>query len=276
MDPFVLNLAPTGMVPTREMTPHAPLQPDEIVKDVLRCAELGITTVHLHARDENGNPTHDKSVYASIIAGIREHRDDLVLGVSCSGRTVQELEKRAEVLELEGDLKPELASLTLTSLNFATQASVSSPDTVRGLCERMLERGIKAELEIFDLGMANYARYLGDRGLLPGPRYANLFFGNVATAQLSFVELAAVVQGLPPDTYWSLAGIGAAQRAANAVALAMGGGVRVGLEDNIWADQARTQLTTNVRLVEGIHQLAGALDRRVMTPAEFRDHFLRG
>lgn len=274
MDPLVLNLAPTGMVPTKDLTPHVPLNPQEIIADVLRCAELGITTVHLHARDEQGDPTHDKRVYARIISGIREVRDDLVLGVSCSGRSVSELELRAEVLDLDGDLKPDLASLTLSSLNFARQASVNSPEVIRSLAERMEERGIKAELEIFDLGMTNYACYLTEKGLLPGPRYANLFVGNVAGAQLDFGSLGALIGGLPPDTYWSLAGIGDAQTSATTVAVAMGGGVRTGLEDNIWHDPNRTQLTSNAKLVERIHDLAALSGRTVMSPSQFRHRFL--
>src|SRR5262245_5354195 len=96
--PLILNLAPTGMVPTREMSAHVPLQPAEVVEDVLRCAAEGITIAHLHARDERGEPTHSKEVYARMISGIRERRPELVLCVSCSGRRVPDLASRAEVL----------------------------------------------------------------------------------------------------------------------------------------------------------------------------------
>ena len=274
MDNVVVNLCPTGMVPTRDMTPHVPLQPDEIVADVLRCADVGITTVHIHARDDNGEPTHDKSVYARIIEGIRNERPDLVLGVSCSGRTVQELALRAEVLELDGDVKPELASLTLTSLNFARQASMNAPDVVQGLAERMRDSGIKAELEVFDIGMANYAIYLEKKGLLSAPHYANLFFGNVATAQSRFSDMAAMVGALPGDTYVSFAGIGNEQKRATAVSIAMGGGVRIGLEDNIWTNDSRSELATNLGLIEWTHATIAQHDRSMMKPDEFRSRFL--
>jgi 3-keto-5-aminohexanoate cleavage enzyme len=163
-EPLILNLAPTGMVPTRAMTPNAPLQPDEVVKDVLSAAETGITIVHVHARDENDEPTHCNEVSARIIGGIRENRADLVVCASCSGRRGISLEQRSEVLDLEGDLKPDMASLTLSSLNFASQASVNAPETVKGLAQRMLERGIRPEVEIFDLGMVNMLRYLLKHG----------------------------------------------------------------------------------------------------------------
>jgi len=267
----ILNLAPTGMVPTRDQTPHVPLRPEEVVTDVLRCAEVGISSVHLHARDADGAPTHRKAVYAEMIAGIRAARPDLVICVSCSGRNVSDVDRRAEVLELDGPLRPDMASLTLSSLNFATSASLNAPDVVRELAIRMKERGIRPELEIFDLGMASYARYLFDRGILQPPLHANLFFGNVAGAQPTLLEIAAVVAALPEGCTWGLAGFGAAQLTVNATAIAHGGGVRVGLEDNLWWDADRTRLATNPELVERVHRLAAEHGRRVMSPAAVRE-----
>ena len=178
--PVPIVLAPTGMVPTRAMTPHVPLTPDEIARDVAAAAEIGITSVHLHARDAEGVPTWDREVYARIVGAVRERAPDVVINVSTSGRTWSELEKRADVLALDGDLKPDLASLTLSSLNFIGGASVNAPDVIRGLATIMRDRGIVPELEIFDLGMLNFAHVLRKEGLLPGPVVANLFFGNVA------------------------------------------------------------------------------------------------
>ena len=267
----IVNLAPTGMIPTKETNPAAPLTPEEIAADVLGCADIGITTAHLHARDESGLPTHSKDVYARIIGLIRERRDDLVLCVSCSGRNWSELEKRAEVLDLDGDLKPDMASLTLSSLNFVGSSSVNEPQVVQGLAERMRDRGIKPELEIFDLGMANYAKYLIGKGVIEGRVYANIFLGNIASAQATLLELGVLVEALPRNTIWSAAGIGDAQLPMNAIALAYGAGVRVGLEDNTWFDQARTQLATNADLVRRVGELARVHGRKVMIPAAFRE-----
>ena len=125
--PLILNLAATGMVPTREMSEHVPLQPSEIVADVLRCADAGITVAHLHARDENDEPTHSKDVYARIIAGIREQRPDLVLCVSISGRRAPDFAPRAEVLDLEGDLAPDMASLTLVLAQLPASGECQRP-----------------------------------------------------------------------------------------------------------------------------------------------------
>jgi len=267
---LILNLAPTGMVPTRRMSPHVPLQPNEIVADVLAAAEIGVTIVHLHARDEDGEPTHRKEVYARIIGGIRDVRPDLMICVSCSGRKVQRPEDRADVLGLSGDLKPDMASLTLSSLNFPRQASTNAPDTIAYLAKEMLERGILPEIEIFDLGMANVLHFLQDKGLVTRPAYANLLFGNLATAQADFLEIGAVVSRLPTGTIWSLAGIGASQLPVAAMAAAAAPGVRIGLEDNLWLDAGRTRLARNVELVERVHALAALMDRPVMPSNDLR------
>lgn len=269
---LLLNLAPTGMVPDHSMTPFVPLQPDAIIKDVLSCYALGLTSVHLHARDSTGVPTHRREVYARIIDGIRSQAPDLVLIVSCSGRNRNEFSARSDVLTLQGDLKPDMASLTLSSLNFSGSASVNAPDMVQRLAETMRDNGIKPELEIFDLGMLNYAHYLIDKGILTPPFYFNIMLGNIASAQAKLNHAAALLADLPASSIWTFGGIGSAQQQAHLLALAAGGGVRTGLEDNIWADNGRTQLATNVSMVEKIHGLCNASGKTVMTPAELRGH----
>lgn len=246
------------------------MQPEEVVADVLAAAEMGITVVHLHARDEHDEPSHRKEIYARMIGAIRERRPDLVICVSCSGRTASRIEDRADVLDLSGDARPDMASLTLSSLNFPRQASVNAPDVVRGLAERMLAARITPELEVFDLGMVNVIRYLRERGLVGTPCYANLLFGNLATAQADLLEIGAVVARLPEQVVWSLAGIGAAQLPMAAVAVAMADGVRIGLEDNLYLDPERRTLASNIDLVTRVHRLATAVGRSVMTPQEFR------
>jgi uncharacterized protein (DUF849 family) len=268
---LIVNLAPTGMIPTKEMTPHVPMSATEVAQDVVACASIGITSVHLHARDAGGCPTYLKAVYARMIEEIRGRLPEAVICVSCSGRDFPDFEQRAEVLELDGDLRPDLASLTLSSLNFPRSASVNSPEVIRRLAETMRDRGIKPELEVFDLGMANYARYLVDKGVLEPPLYANVFLGNVATAQATLLELGILIASLPDGCFWSVAGIGATQLPMNAVSIACGGGVRVGLEDNIWDDEGRTRLATNAGLVERIAALGRIHGREIMTPQEFRD-----
>jgi uncharacterized protein (DUF849 family) len=268
---LVINFAPTGMIPTKEMTPFVPVTVSEIVEDVHKAWEIGITMVHLHAREAStGRPTYEARVYGDIIAGIRKFAPDLVLCVSLSGRDFNEFEKRAEPLQLDGALKPDMGSLTLSSLNFNKQASMNAPDMIKALAGRMRERSIKPELEAFDVGMINYARYLARKQLIAPPYYFNLLMGNIACAQADLLHAGLMIRDLPPRSVWSLAGIGDYQVKMNSIAIVAGGGVRVGLEDNIWYDQERTKLAQNADLLNRIHFLAEAHERPVMSSAEFR------
>ena len=268
---LIINFSPTGMIPSKEMTPYVPVSVQEIIEDVHQAIEVGITMVHLHARDEQtGEPTYKAKIYDKIISGIRKFSKDLIIAVSLSGRNFREFEKRAEPLKLEGDVKPDMGSLTLSSVNFNKEASVNTPDMIQALVNEMLSRSIMPELEAFDAGMINYAKYLEKRGLLKPPHYFNLLLGNIACAQADLLHAGMMIRDLPPDSYWSLAGIGDFQLMMNSVAIAAGGGVRLGLEDNIWYDLARTRLARNVDLIRRIHRLAEDNERKIMAPKELR------
>jgi len=269
---FILNFTPTGMIPTKKMTPYVPVTPNEIVEDVLKVASLGVTIVHLHARDSvTGEPTYKKEIYGEIISGIRKENNDLILCVSTSGRIENAFKKRSECLELDGGLKPDFASLTLSSLNFNKQASINTPDMIKALAEKMMDRGIRPELEVFDLGMVNYAKYLIRKGLLSPPYYFNIILGNIACAQADMLHLGLMINELPEESIWSVGGVGNPQLQMNLLSIISGGGVRVGLEDNIWFDKERTHLATNFDLVKRIVSIAEIIGKRPYTPAEARD-----
>jgi 3-keto-5-aminohexanoate cleavage enzyme len=268
---LILNFTPTGMIPTKEMTPHVPVSVSEIIESVHEASELGITMVHLHARDEiTGMPTYKGEVYGKIIEGIRNFSKDLILCVSLSGRGIKEFVHRAEPLQLEGDLKPDMGSLTLSSLNFNKTESVNSPDMIQKLALEMKSKGILPELEAFDAGMINYAKYLEKKGILQAPHYFNLLMGNIACAQADLLHAGIMIRDLPENSYWSLAGIGDVQLNMNSIAIASGGGVRIGLEDNIYYDQKRTRLAKNSDLLKRIHQVAEANERKVMSSKDLR------
>ncbi|MFS4482816.1 3-keto-5-aminohexanoate cleavage protein [Hyunsoonleella sp. 2307UL5-6] len=270
-DTFILNFTPTGMIPTKEMTSHVPISVSEIVEDVHKASEIGITMVHLHARDETtGIPTYKKEIYAKIVEGIRTYAPELVICLSLSGRNFNELEKRSAPLMLEGNLKPDMGSLTLSSLNFNKTASVNDPEMIKSLAKIMKERDIVPELEVFDIGMINYAKYLNKKNLIEPPYYFNLLFGNIACSQANLLHTGVMINDLPEAALYSLAGIGKDQLQMNSLSIAIGGGVRVGLEDNIWFDAARNKLATNSELLQRIHVIANANNREVMTPLEFR------
>lgn len=268
---LIINFTPTGMIPTKKMTPHVPISVAEIVENVHQAVETGITMVHIHARDEaSGAPTYKAEIYGKIIKGIRNFDRELIICVSLSGRGFKEFAHRSSPLQLDGELKPDMGSLTLSSLNFNKIASMNSPEMIQKLAAEMKDKGIMAELEAFDSGMINYAKYLEKKNLLQPPHYFNLLFGNIACAQADLLQAGMMVRELPPNSWWSFAGIGNAQLMMNSLAIAAGGGVRVGLEDNIYYDLKRTKLTTNIELLQRIHTLAQANEREIMSSAEFR------
>lgn len=269
---FIFNLTPTGMIPTKEMTEQVPIQPEEIINQVLEAAELGVNMVHLHARDrDTGTPTYKKEVYSEIISGIRKENKDLVLCVSTSGRNFSEFEKRSECLELSGELKPDFGSLTLSSLNFNQQASMNAPDIIKALAKKMLDNNIRPELEAFDLGMINYAKYLITKKLINSPYYFNLILGNIACAQANMLSLGLMIKELPDNSIWSAGGIGNWQLKMNAMAVMEGGGVRIGLEDNIYFDDDRKHLATNLDLIKRLAAIAKTLGKEPYSQKEARE-----
>lgn len=271
MSKLILNFTPTGMIPTKEQTPHVPVSVAEIIAAVRSAYEIGISMVHLHARNhKDGKPSYRKEIYAEIISGIRVFAPDLIICVSTSGRNHTELSNRSEVLDLTGDVKPDMASLTLSSLNFNRTTSVNEPSTIIALAEKMREKGILPELEVFDLGMVNYAHYLIRKGFIEPPYYFNIISGNISCAQAKMLHLGTILSDIPADSVVSIGGVGDYQLAANTLAISQGLGVRVGLEDNIWFDEQRTRLATNDDLVKRIHEIGRVFEREIMKPTELR------
>jgi len=271
MNDLIINFTPTGMIPTKEVTPFVPILESEIVEDVFKAWELGITMVHIHARNpKTGESSNDIEIYGNIIEGIRSFAPDLVICVSLSGRIFKEFKDRAAPLELEGRLKPDMGSLTLSSLNFNKQASINEPKTIIGLAKRMKELGIMPELEAFDVGMLNFAKYLIKKEIISAPYYFNLIFGNIACAQADLLHAGIMVNDLPGNSIWSFGGIGDFQLMMNNIAIVFNGGVRVGLEDNIYFDAKRTKLAKNIDLIKRIHNIAGVHDRKIMSSKKLR------
>ncbi|WMW79890.1 3-keto-5-aminohexanoate cleavage protein [Undibacterium cyanobacteriorum] len=268
---LIINVAPTGMVPNKEMSPHVPLTPKEIAADVIACVDEGASIAHLHGRDEQGQPTSEPRIVADIIERIRHEKPEVIITLTTSGRRAQEFEQRAQSLLLDGDVKPDMASLTLGSMNFATEASLNAPSMIMRLAELMLEKDIKPELEVFDLGMVHFAHVLIEKGLLKPPYYFNLLLGNVATAQAKLLHLGMMVNELPEGAVWAVAGLGRFQHQANALGIVAADGVRVGLEDNLWFDDQRQRLATNPDLVRRVAQQATAMGRQAASAQSVRE-----
>jgi 3-keto-5-aminohexanoate cleavage enzyme len=268
--PLVINVCPTGMVPRRRDHPAVPEQPDQIAADVREAVAAGAASAHLHARDEAGDPTYRLEVFREVVRAVRRALPDLVISVSTSGRVHRTFAERSAVLDLDGDLTPDLASLTLGSMNFPTQASINEPAMIQRLAAAMHERGIVPELEIFDFGMIDYAHYLIGRGVLEPPFVCNLLLGSLGTSAATAQNLSSMVERLPAGAYWQAAGIGRFQWPMNALGVVMSGHVRTGLEDNLFMDAGKRLPATNAALVGRVARLASAYGRPVATPAEVR------
>ncbi len=272
MKDLILNLCPTGLIPRKSQSQYVPITPREIVDDVLIAAEKGITMVHLHARDsKTEEPKYQRDIYGEIISGIRKYQPELIICASLSGRSGHSFEQRTDVLELTGSDKPDMGSLTLSSLNFNNVASINTPEIIMQMAQKMLDKKVKPELEVFDVGMINYANYLIAKGLLKPPYYFNLLFGNIACAQANLSHMGNMQRDLPEDSIYSFGGVGRFQQMVTSVAVAAGAGVRIGLEDNLWLDSERSQLARNIDFVDKIHRLAAENGRPIMSSKALRE-----
>ena len=264
---FILNVCLTGMVGRKRHNANLPISVDEIARDAAACIELGTSMLHVHARDEAEEPDWRPESYQRIMRAIRDISPEVIVCVSTSGRKETDIERRAACLDI--DPRPDMASLTLGSLNFLREGVVNSPQMIRGLAERMAERGVRPELEIFDVGMARAAARLIEEGVVPRPAYANILLGNSGTASCAPADLAAILSHLPDDVVRCIAGIGGEQLRANMLGLMLGHGVRVGLEDNLHLDASKAP-ASNAQLVERVVRMAREFELRPASIAETR------
>jgi 3-keto-5-aminohexanoate cleavage enzyme len=263
MDKLIITAAVTGNVPTRERTPYVPVTPKEIAQSVYESYLAGAAVAHVHARDEAGRPTHRIDVFKEIVERIRE-KCDIIVQVSTGARAGKTAEERGEAL----DLSPEMASLTTGSSNFPDQCNFNPPSLVEYLCERMKTRGTVPEIEIFDSAMIWSGLSLIQRGLIPEPPHFNLVLGVPGSLPATPKNLFFLYENLPRDCTWQVSSIGAIHVPLSMIAIALGGHVRTGLEDNIYYDKG--VLATNPRLVERIVDIARAAGRDVAGPDEAR------
>jgi 3-keto-5-aminohexanoate cleavage enzyme len=264
MEKLIITVAPTGSLPTKEMTPHVPITPQEIIETGIRCEAAGAAIIHVHARNpQDGSASADYAVFEEISHGLRE-QTNLIIQISTGGRAGMDYEQRCERLRL----RPEMASLTTGSVNFPTSVYENSPDLIQALARDMLELGIKPEIEVFDLSMINNGILLAREGLVNPPLHFDFVMGLKGAIPAGIDHLVHLKNSVPPDATWTVAGVGPAQLPMNLHAVIMGGHVRVGLEDNIYYKKG--QLATNEALVERMVRFSAELGREVATPDEAR------
>jgi 3-keto-5-aminohexanoate cleavage enzyme len=264
MDPLIITCAPVGAEITLEDTPHLPHTPSRLGETARAVREAGGSIVHVHCRNDDGTNTHDVERFRAAYEAIRE-QSDLIVQFSTGGAIGMTPEQRASVLEL----RPEMATLTCGSVNFGDDIFENSFPIMRGILKKMHEFGVRPELEIFDKGHLANARRLEREGLLTFPQHVDLVLGVPGGLEATAQNLCDLVDDLPRDCTWSVAGVGRGQLPMAMVAIAMGGHVRVGLEDNLYYSKGR--LARNEELVARVARIAHEAGRPVATPDQARE-----
>ena len=268
MEKLMITVAPTGSVPRKKDTSYLPVTPDEIAETAYLCEQEGASIIHVHCRDRNENPTSDYKVFKETVDKIRK-RTHLIVMVSTSGVAGKSDEERARPLEA----KPEMASLTTGSLNFAGRQPsfvyVNTWETITFLAKRMLELRIKPEIEAFDVGFIHQGVKLIQQRLMKEPAHFQLVMGVDGGIPASVDNLLHMRRQLPINATFTAAGIGRGQLNMAAMSIAVGGHVRVGLEDNIY--YAKGKLASNEEFVARTRRLAENLQREVAGSDEARE-----
>lgn len=262
MEKLIITIAPTGNVPTKEMTPHVPVTPAEIARDVAACYEAGAAVAHIHARNEQGLPTAKKEFFAKILAEPQLAGCPIVKQLSTGARGTRNKEERAEVLSLA----PFSASLATGSSNFPKSGNINEPALIEHLAGIMKDKHIKPEIEVFDTAMIANAERLCKKGLLEAPLHFNLVLGVKGSLPATAKNLFFLVSSLPAGSTWSVSVIGAQHVPLSTIAIALGGHVRVGIEDNIYYTHG--VLGTNVQQVKRIVEIAKAMGREIAAPED--------
>lgn len=264
MEKLIITAALTGAETTKEANPSLPVTPREIIDSACRSAQAGASIVHLHARNADGSSTQDVGVYREIITGIRE-KSDVIVQVSTGGAVGMSPQERLQPVAL----KPDMATLSTGSVNFGDDLFVNTMEDIRTFANTMIEYGVTPEIEAFDTGMIENALSLVREGILQLPLHFDFVLGVPGAMPGTPEALMYMRSLLPPGCTWTVAGIGRAELPLGAMAIILGGHVRVGFEDNIY--YKRGQLAQgNEELVARIARLAAELGREVATPAEAR------
>lgn len=264
MEKLIITIAPTGNVPTKKMTPYVPVEPQEIAQDIVTCYEKGAAVAHIHARDEQGTPTCDLKYFTQILGLLDAVNCPIVKQISTGARGGKAGTERAEALVLN----PLSGSLSTGSSNFPTSINANEPQLVEYLATTMRDNNIKPEIEVFDVAMIHNAVRLQQEGILTGPLLFNFVLGVKGSLPATPKNLFFLYESLPPDAIWSVSVIGAQHVNLSVMAMALGGHVRVGIEDNVY--YSKGVLASNAALVERIAGIAKAMGRELATPADVK------
>ena len=263
MVPLIITVAPVGAELRPEQTPHLPITPAQLGETAARCRTAGASIIHVHCRNDDGSNTSDPARFQAAYDAIRA-ASDLIVQFTTGGAVGMTPEERAAPLAV----RPEMATLTCGTVNFGDEVFENSFPIMRGILAAMERYEVKPELEIFDAGHLVNAKRLVREGLLEFPQHVDFVLGVPGALDASASHLIDLVRDLPAGCTWSVAAIGRDQLPMAAIAIAMGGHVRVGLEDNIY--YAKGRLAANDELVARVARIAAELGRPIASPDQAR------
>jgi 3-keto-5-aminohexanoate cleavage enzyme len=264
MEKLIITAALTGAEVTREQQPNLPITPEEIAQAAYDCYKAGASIVHVHARNSEGKPTQDYSVYKEIKERIAE-KCNIIFQPSTGGAVWHTAEERMQPIEL----CPEMATLSTGTTNFGSEVFMNTEEYIIKFAKRMQELGVKPEIECFERGMINNAINLAKKGLINTPMHFDFVLGVPGACTAEVRDLLYMLESIPDDSTWTVAGIGRHEIPLASVAITLGGHVRVGFEDNVYYEKG-VLAKSNAQLVEKVVRIAKEIGREIATPVEAR------
>lgn len=264
----ILTVAPTGAWPSKKDTPYIPLQPREIADEIYACWKAGASVAHIHVRDNEDKSSMNFDKFKETVEYIRATDCDIVINLTTSGQLGLADEDRMKHLIA---LKPDIGSYDCGSMNWLhTSVFENSPKFLEKLGVVMQENNIKPEIEIFDAGMVYNALYYLKKGILKAPLHFQFVLGAAGGMDATVENLVFLKNLIPADSTWGALGIGKGHLPILFTALALGGHVRVGMEDNIFYAKG-VLAKSNMEFVERTKRTVAEIGKEIATPNEARE-----
>lgn len=266
MEKLIITAAICGAEVTKEQNPAVPYTVEEMVREAKSAYDAGAAVIHVHVREDDGTPTQSKARFKEVLDAIYKEIPDVIIIPSTGGAVGMSAEERLQPTELF----PEMATLDCGTCNFGDEVFENTIPMMRDFGKRMLENKIKPEYECFEMGHLDTILKLARRGEVPGhPMQFNFVLGVFGCTPATTDNLAWLVKNIPEDATWTATGIGRHEFPLAAAAIAMGGHVRVGFEDNLYLSKG-VLAKSNGELVAKVVRLAKELGREIATPEEAR------
>ena len=267
MEKLIITAAICGAEVTKEHNPNVPYTIEECVREAGLAYEAGASIIHLHVRTDDGTPTQDKNRFKMVMDAIHAKYPEVIIQPSTGGAVGMTNDERLQPTELN----PEMATLDCGTLNFGgDEIFENTENTIKYFGERMIERGIKPELEVFDKSMIDMALRLHKKGFIKSPMHFDFVMGVNGGISGTLRDFVFLRESIPADATYTVAGVGRFEFPLATAAIIDGGHVRVGFEDNTMISRG-VVAESNGQLVEKVVRLAKELGREIATPAEARE-----